>query len=124
MRRHVAAFRSASLTRRAILTARRRAYNIDMKELKTIVQTAPKFTSHGINMSDRKKASLTGVVRVDSSNETEISLTTCMGRLIITGSELKIVKFDDADGNLSFCGNIDCMKYAQAKVPLLKRIFK
>lgn len=95
-----------------------------MKELKSISQQPVKFTSHGINMSDRKKASLTGVVRVDSSNETEISLTTCMGRLIVTGSELKIVKFDDNDGNLSFCGNIDCIKYAQAKVPLLKRIFK
>lgn len=75
-------------------------------------------------MLDRQKASLTGVNKVDCATETEISLTTCMGRLVITGSELKIVKFDDSDGNLSFCGNIDALKYAQAKVPLLKRLFK
>ncbi len=75
-------------------------------------------------MTDRKKASMTGVAKVDGASDNEISLTTCLGRLIVTGSELKIVKFDDTDGNLSLTGNIDAIKYAQAKVPLIKRIFK
>lgn len=95
-----------------------------MKDLKPTAQSAQKFTSHSFNMSDRAKAALTGVTKVDSSNENEIVLTTCMGRLVINGRELKIVKFDDNDGNLTLCGNIDSVKYAQAKLPLLKRIFK
>lgn len=95
-----------------------------MKDMKSNTSNTQKFTSHSFNMTDRAKASLTGVTKVDCSNETEISLTTCMGRLIISGRELKIVKFDDSDGNLTLCGNIDSVKYAQAKVPLLKRIFK
>lgn len=94
-----------------------------MKESKPIVSNT-KFTSHSVNMTDRKKASLTGVSKVESSNATELVLTTCLGRLIITGSDLQIVKYDDGDGNLSLTGNVDAIKYAQAKQPLLKRIFK
>lgn len=75
-------------------------------------------------MTDRKKLSLTGVMRVDGASDGEIDVTTCMGRMIITGSELKIGKFDETDGNLTVGGNIDGIKYAAAKVPLLKRIFK
>lgn len=94
-----------------------------MKEIKQ-TQERTKFTSHSITVTDRKKLSMTGVSKVDGATETEISLTTCLGRLIITGSELKIAKFDDADGNLSITGNVDALKYTGAKVPLLKRIFK
>ena len=75
-------------------------------------------------MTDRKKAPLPGVTKVDGSSDNELALTTCLGRLVITGSELKITKFDDADGNLAFTGNIDGVKYTQAKQSLLKRIFK
>lgn len=83
-----------------------------------------KFTSHSVNMTDRKKAAMTGVSKVESATDTEISLVTCMGRMTVTGSGLKIVKFDEQDGNLSVGGNIDSIKYLGAKVPLLKRIFK
>ena len=94
-----------------------------MKDMKPI-PPACKFTSHAISMTDRKKASVTGVSKVDCASETEIVLTTCLGRLVINGTSLQIVKFDDSDGNLALTGNVDSIKYAQAKQPLLKRIFK
>ena len=75
-------------------------------------------------MTDRKKLSLTGVNKVESSNATEVVMTTALGRLTINGSDLKIDKFDVGDGNLTVAGNIDSIKYATAKQPLLKRIFK
>ncbi len=75
-------------------------------------------------MTDRKKASLSGVKKVDSSNATELILTTALGRLEIRGNELKIVKFDESSGDLSLTGNIDSIKYTGAKQPLIKRIFK
>ena len=93
-----------------------------MKEEKVIPST--KFTSHSVNMTDRKKAVMTGVAQVDGATETEIELTTALGRLIVTGTGLKIAKYDDADGNLTLLGNIDCIKYAVQKAPLIKRIFK
>ncbi len=95
-----------------------------MKEIKPVITNNTKFTSHSVNVVDRKKTSMTGVGRVEGATETEITLTTCMGRLVIGGSELKIVKFDDSDGNLVFTGNVDIIKYAQNKPSLLKRIFK
>lgn len=75
-------------------------------------------------MTDRKKAVMTGVAKVDGATETEIELTTALGRLIVTGTGLKIAKYDDTDGNLTLIGNIDSLKYAAAKTPLIKRIFK
>lgn len=75
-------------------------------------------------MTDRKKASMTGVVAVEGANDREIVLVTCLGRAVITGSELKVVKFDESDGNLALTGNIDAVKYAVNKMPLIKRIFK
>ncbi|MDE5592844.1 MAG: YabP/YqfC family sporulation protein [Clostridiales bacterium] len=93
-----------------------------MKDEKIMNNT--KFTSHSVNMTDRKKAVMTGVSKVDGATETQIDLTTALGRLIVTGSALKIAKFDDADGNLTLQGNIDGIKYAAARVPLIKRIFK
>lgn len=93
-----------------------------MKDEKIVNNT--KFTSHSVNMTDRKKAVMTGVAKVDGATETQIDLTTALGRLIVTGTALKIAKFDDADGNLTLQGNIDAIKYAAARVPLLKRIFK
>lgn len=95
-----------------------------MKDIKPMGQTATKFTSHSVTMTDRKKAAMTGVSKVDSSDANEIVVTTCLGKLVVNGSELKIIKFDDTDGNLTLCGNIDTLKYAQNKPPLLKRIFK
>ncbi len=94
-----------------------------MKEQK-IESSTVKFTSHAIALTDRKKATLTGVGKVESSNATEIVLITCLGRLVITGAELKIERFDMTVGDVAVTGNIDALKYAVAKPPLIKRIFK
>lgn len=93
-----------------------------MKETQQPIRT--KFTSHSLTMTDRQKANMTGVSKVDSAEPREIVLTTCLGRLVITGADLKIVKFDDNDGNLALSGSIDGIKYTAAKQSLLKRIFK
>ena len=94
--------------------------------MKTVIQEIPNKQSqpHSVAIADRKKGSLTGVLKVDGSSDSELSLTTSLGRLVITGSGLKLTKFDEADGVLAFVGNVDCFKYTQAKQPLLKRIFK
>ncbi len=86
--------------------------------------TMAKQLSHRFDMSDRKKASLTGVNTVDGASGSELTLSTVLGKLEIKGNELKIVKFDETDGNLTFVGNIDSIKYAAPKQSLLKRLFK
>lgn len=103
-----------------------RAYGIQYIAMKEIITERPdtRFTSHKLTMTDRKSASLSGVCKVESSNATEIAIVTCLGRMVITGTELKIDRFDTAVGDMSFTGNIDSIKYTAQKQPLLKRIFK
>lgn len=93
--------------------------NDNVKQPISVKQLSQRF-----DMSDRKKASLTGVNTVDSASGSELTLSTVLGKLEIKGSELKIVKFDETDGNLTFVGNIDSVKYAAPKQSLLKRLFK
>lgn len=101
-----------------------RTYIDSMKEIKEQPIIEQKFTSHRFDMNDRKKASLTGVNKVESSNATELILHTCLGKLEIRGTDLKISRFDVADGSLTMTGNIDSVKYAAPKQSLVKRIFK
>ncbi|MCH5160915.1 MAG: YabP/YqfC family sporulation protein [Clostridiales bacterium] len=94
-----------------------------MKEIKEPA-VEQKFTSHRFDMTDRKKATVTGVNKVESSNATELILLTCLGKLEIRGTDLKISRFDVSDGSLTMTGNIDSVKYAAPKTSLVKRIFK
>lgn len=104
---------------------KRRAYTIGMKTVVKPEQSQLKPTApHSLTLADRKKLSLTGVTKVDGMTDAQIDLTTVMGRLVISGSELKITKFDVDDGNLSLTGNVDAIKYAAPKQSFIKRIFK
>lgn len=40
------------------------------------------------------------------------------------GKDLKIAKFNTADGTISFTGSVDSIAYDKKKEPILKRIFK
>lgn len=93
-------------------------------EINGIKTAEPKNASHSFSVTDRKKATMTGIVKVDSSDSQELVLTSALGKLEIKGSELKITRFDEASGDLAFTGKIDGIKYVQAKQPLVKRIFK
>ena len=78
---------------------------------------------HVVNIDHRNKGNITGVVKVISSNNTQLILDTSVGGLTILGSNLKILKFSADDGYLSFEGTTNSIRYSAAKVPFLKRIF-
>ncbi len=79
---------------------------------------------HSITLENRKRAIMTGVEKVISSNENCIMLETSEGGLTIAGTGLKINKYDVESGQLTFEGVVNKMQYSAAKAPLLKRIFK
>lgn len=79
---------------------------------------------HSFEVTNREKCTMTGIEKVISSSETSISLVSSCGGMDISGKGLKISKFDIESGDLSFEGEIDCIKYSAPKVSLLKRIFK
>ena len=78
---------------------------------------------HALNLENRSKGFLTGVEKVSSSNETAIVLETSSGGMTLTGTGLKINKFDNDTGTLSFEGSVSSVRYSAAKLPFFKRIF-
>ena len=53
-----------------------------------------------LNLEDRKKLTLSGVVEVMSFDEEKIDLTTKLGNLTIKGEELKMNKLDVQNGDV------------------------
>ena len=83
-----------------------------------------KVLNHGVNIDNRSKGSVTGVIKVLSVCPTTIALSTSYGELEITGKDLKINNFNQADHSFLFEGNVDSVCYQKKKEPLLKRLFK
>lgn len=79
---------------------------------------------HTLHVDCRQKGSLTGIEKVISSNAGTLLLVSSCGQLSIEGSNLKILRFNAADGTLEFEGEVNNIKYAGKKQPLLKRLFK
>ncbi|MCL2061440.1 MAG: sporulation protein YabP [Firmicutes bacterium] len=79
---------------------------------------------HTLNIENCAKGFLTGVEKVTSSNDAALVLQTSAGGLQISGTDLKINKFDTDSGALVFEGAVSSIRYSAAKVPLLKRLFK
>ena len=44
--------------------------------------------------------------------------------MTVSGADLKLERYDEAEGMLTFSGSVGAIKYTGAKVPLLKRLFK
>ena len=79
---------------------------------------------HTVTLEECKKATLTGVSEVLSYGEDELCIATSQGNLTVKGKNLKIIRFNTEEGALSFGGEVSLIKYASAKTPLLKRLFK
>lgn len=79
---------------------------------------------HALTVDSRSSAQATGVVEVLGFTDSELVLSTSLGSLSVKGSELKIVKFNQADGSLAFSGKINSIAYAAPKQSIIKRLFK
>ena len=67
-----------------------------MERKSDIIQTQ----KSSIQLEDRKKLSLTGVVEVMSFNDEKIILNTVLGKLKIDGRNLKMDKLDVKNGDV------------------------
>lgn len=68
---------------------------------------------HNVIMESRKKISVSGVEDVESFNEEEIILHTCMGVMILKGRELHISKLSVDSGEASVSGEIVSIDYPE-----------
>ena len=68
--------------------------------------------SHVLNLTERKRLSLTGVEDVEAFDEETVVLSTSGGALTVRGSSLKINKLTLDGGELLVEGRIDSLEYA------------
>lgn len=85
---------------------------------------------HSLSLAGRKELALEGVQHVESFDEAEIVLKTCMGTLILKGEGLHITNLNLETGNLTAEGFFTALLYQDKEKGkaggrgILKRILK
>ena len=81
---------------------------------------------HKITLINRNEMALTGVIEVLSFTDTEISLKTSCGNLLLRGNSLNIGRLNTDTGELNVTGCITILKYSKGKdsAGLFEGLFK
>lgn len=79
---------------------------------------------HLISIENRKRFTATQIEAVESFSPTQLVLTYAGGKIIVTGSEMKITSFSKSTGSFSANGLFSAVKYAQKGGSLKQRLFK
>ncbi len=82
---------------------------------------------NNIQIENRKKASVSGVLEVLNFTETAVACAVTDAHLVVSGTGLKIAKFSVEEGVLVLEGIIDAVKYIAAggeKKGFFKRLIK
>ncbi|OFI06569.1 spore protein YabP [Clostridium acetireducens DSM 10703] len=82
-----------------------------------------------LNLQDRKRLSISGVIEVISFNEEQIVLNTNLGSLVIMGEDLKMNKLDVQNGDVMISGMINSCVYTSVdskkeRESILSKLFK
>ena len=80
-------------------------------------------TSHSINIEQCKRITATAIDSVDAFSDKQIILSYSAGRIVVAGSNMKIVAFSKTGGNFSAAGDITSVRYLSKEMGL-KRLFK
>lgn len=70
---------------------------------------------HRLTLDDRAQLSLTGVTDVERFDESEITMNTSAGALIIRGEELHIEKLSLDGGEVKVSGQISALSYEERR---------
>ena len=82
--------------------------------------------SHRLQMEGRERLTVSGVEDVVRFDESCIVMTTCVGSMVITGTDLHIGKLSLDGGELHVDGRIDSIAYEESHAErgsLLQRLF-
>ena len=78
-------------------------------------------------IENREKVKILGATKVVLSTQNQGVIETKDSLIVISGSDIEVKKLDLENGEVSFHGKINSIKFSNgqgAKAPLLKRIFK
>ena len=72
-------------------------------------------TAHGFTLTGRSHGEISGVNEVDCFNEQVVVLSTSMGTMTISGSNLNISHLNQQEGKLIIDGEFDAIEYSGRK---------
>ncbi|MCI8369942.1 MAG: hypothetical protein HFE41_02040 [Clostridia bacterium] len=79
---------------------------------------------HSISVEQCKKVTATAVSSVDSFSDKQIVLSYEQGRIVVTGSGMKIINFSKTSGSFAATGNVNGVRYLQKGSSLKQKLFK
>lgn len=80
---------------------------------------------HKLTIENKSKVCVTDVIDVLAFSDKEIKLKLKdASQLLIEGSDLKILSFDNIGGNFTMQGKIFSIKYRDKSSSIIKRVFK
>lgn len=79
-----------------------------------------------IVLSNRQNISISGTNKIISLKPDLIQLDTVFGILLISGSNLELIKLDNSSTRAEINGNINSLKFTESKnkEPIFRKIFK
>lgn len=79
---------------------------------------------HIVSIENRKRLTATQIEAVEAFSATQLVLVYAGGRIIISGSEMKITAFSKSTGAFAANGVFSAVKYAQKGTGLRQKLFK
>lgn len=79
---------------------------------------------HTLNIEQCKKLSATGIDSVDAFSDKQIILSYPAGKIVVSGSGMKIAGFSKSSGSFSANGEITSVRYTGRGLGLKGRLFK
>ena len=70
---------------------------------------------HVLNLSERKKLTMTGALEVVSFDETYVVLKTALGTLTVQGAGLQLKQLTPEGGNVAVEGEISALQYENSR---------
>lgn len=79
---------------------------------------------HNLSVEQCKKITATQIASVDSFSDKQLVLTYSGGRIVVAGSDMKIINFSKSSGAFAATGNIISVRYAAKGGSLKQKLFK
>ena len=79
---------------------------------------------HVLNVENCKRVTATGIQSVDAFSATQLILSYGGGRIVVSGSDMKITSFSKTNGQFSAAGTITGVKYTGKATGLRQKLFK
>lgn len=79
---------------------------------------------HSLNIEQCKRISATAIDSVDAFSDKQIVLSYPSGKIIVTGSGMKIVNFSKTSGSFAAAGEIISVRYAAKGTGLRQKLFR